>query len=243
MKKLLFLLGLVTLSLCSFAQQWSSDGANIYNSNTGNVGIGTSTPNAFVEIKKDQTAETMLRIVNKSAGAGASTRYDLVTGALNSYVSSELNNNNGNPYYRLGIGSGVSAAYFDGSDFYFRSFSGSVKMRITNNGNIGIGTASPGNFKLAVEGKIGAREIQVTNTNPWPDYVFEPQYRLWKLAEVEQYIKQNKHLPGVPSAVEAKDGIELGKMNAILLEKIEEMTLHIIQLNKRIEELEKRSTK
>lgn len=117
-------------------------------------------------------------------------------------------------------------------------------MTLTSDGKVGIGTTNPGTFKLAVEGKIGAREVKVTLQNPWPDYVFNNNYKLRSLYNLEQYIMANKHLPGMPSAEEVnKDGgIELGQMNAKLLEKIEELTLHLIELNKKVEKLEKKNS-
>ena len=76
---------------------------------------------------------------------------------------------------------------------------------------------------------------------PGPDYVFEPDYDLQTLKELAKYIKQNKHLPEVPSANEMEEeGIELSKMNILLLKKIEELTLHLINQEERIEELEKK---
>lgn len=113
---------------------------------------------------------------------------------------------------------------------------------IAGNGNVGVGTTAPGTFKLAVEGKVGAREFRVTSVNPWPDYVFHNNYQLKNLYSLEAYIRQNNHLPNIPSAQEVKqNGIELGQMNAKLLEKIEELTLYIIELNKKIDVLEKRN--
>jgi len=105
-------------------------------------------------------------------------------------------------------------------------------------GKVGIGTDNPGSMQLAVEGKIGARGVKVTVQNPFPDYVFDSSYKLRSLTNLEQYINQNKHLPGVPSANKVKKdgGIELGEMNVKLLEKIEELTLYILKMNKRLEE-------
>ena len=75
--------------------------------------------------------------------------------------------------------------------------------------------------------------------DPYPDYVFTNSYILKPLDELENYIKENGHLPGIPTAEEAKEsGIDLGKMQTKLLEKIEEMTLHMIKMQKRINELE-----
>jgi hypothetical protein len=86
-------------------------------------------------------------------------------------------------------------------------------------GTVGIGTSSTGSFKLAVEGKIGAREIKVTLDNPWPDYVFEKKYPLMDILSLDKYITINKHLPGVPSANEIKEtnGVELGQMTSKLM--------------------------
>jgi hypothetical protein len=110
-------------------------------------------------------------------------------------------------------------------------------MTLDINGSVGIGTTTPGSFKLAVEGKIGAREVNVTMTNPWPDYVFEPTYNLSPLDSIKTYIDKNKHLPEVPSAKEMeKNGVNLGEMNMLLLKKIEELTLYQIEMNRKIEE-------
>ena len=75
----------------------------------------------------------------------------------------------------------------------------------------------------------------------WPDYVFENDYNLMPLNEVEKFIGDNKHLPGVPSAAEVEEtGVNLGKMNAILIQKVEEMMLYIIEQERQMKELEKR---
>jgi hypothetical protein len=112
---------------------------------------------------------------------------------------------------------------------------GNVRMSILDNGNVGIGTTAPGPYKLAVEGTIGARKLKITGVTPWADYVFEPDYHLPSLYEVEQYIAANKHLPDVPSAAEvAKEGVDVGEMNKILLQKIEEQTLYLIELKKEL---------
>ncbi|PWV56444.1 hypothetical protein [Chitinophaga sp. S165] len=102
-------------------------------------------------------------------------------------------------------------------------------------GSLGIGTTVTGTSKLAVEGTIAARRIKVTQAGSWPDFVFEQEYKLPSLSKVEAYIKANKHLPDVPSAAEVKkDGQDVGEMNRILLQKIEELTLHLIEQEKKI---------
>jgi len=109
-------------------------------------------------------------------------------------------------------------------------------MTMLANGNLGIGIASP-DEKLAVNGKIRAQEIRVETAN-WPDYVFANDYQLPSLKETEQHIKDKGHLPGIPPAEEIKtNGVDLGEMNAKLLEKIEELTLYLIGLDKKVNTL------
>jgi hypothetical protein len=104
---------------------------------------------------------------------------------------------------------------------------------------VGIGTTNPDPFyKLSVNGKIRAKEIRV-NTG-WADYVFEKKYKLLPLAEVEKFIAQHKHLPGIaPAAVLQKQGVDISAMQTKMMEKIEELTLYLIEANKKIEALEK----
>lgn len=103
------------------------------------------------------------------------------------------------------------------------------------NGNVGIGIANP-QAKLAVNGNILAAEVKVKTNISVPDYVFEPDYELQKLADVEAYVKEYKHLPEIPSASDIKrDGLDLAEMNLLLLKKVEELTLHLIK-KERIEE-------
>ena len=111
---------------------------------------------------------------------------------------------------------------------------------VAQNGNvrIGAGTASP-TKTLEVNGTIRSKEVLVEVAN-WSDFVFDKDYDLRTLKEVESYIKENGHLPDVPSAEEVKtNGVEVGEMNAILLQKIEELTLYIIELEKKIDEFDK----
>lgn len=110
---------------------------------------------------------------------------------------------------------------------------------ITYNGNVGIGTSSP-DAPLTVKGQIHTHEVLVdAEASVVPDYVFFKDYNLKTLSEVEEFIEENGHLPNFKSAEEfAKDGIELKKFNLKLLEKIEELTLYILQQEKRIIDLE-----
>lgn len=101
------------------------------------------------------------------------------------------------------------------------------------NGNVGIGTSTP-NAKLAVNGNILATKIKVT-LEGWPDYVFSPAYKLLTLRQLEEHIKLYQHLPGIPSAEELiKEGLDLGDMQQKQMQKIEELTLYLIEQNKKI---------
>ena len=113
-----------------------------------------------------------------------------------------------------------------------------------SSGNIGIGTNSfvdgSDTYKLSVEGKVRAHAVKVYTD--WADFVFEPSYNLPSLNEVENFIKANGHLKDIPSAKEVEEnGIEVGEMNKLLLQKIEELTLYVIKLQKEVDTLKKNS--
>ncbi|WP_286863354.1 MULTISPECIES: hypothetical protein [Sphingobacterium] len=110
-------------------------------------------------------------------------------------------------------------------------------------GRVGIGTANP-QADLAVEGNILAKQIKVKTDITVPDYVFEPDYNLKSLQEIESYVKINKHLPEMPSASEVgKNGLDVAEMNLLLLKKVEELTLHLIEKDKTIKEIVDRLVK
>ncbi|NUQ25000.1 MAG: hypothetical protein HUU34_13695 [Saprospiraceae bacterium] len=101
--------------------------------------------------------------------------------------------------------------------------------------------SSLSNYRIFTDGGILCTEVKILFTQNWPDYVFDNNYRLMELKEVEEFIKNNRHLPDVPNVHDIQDnGIDVGEMNAILLRKIEEITLYIIYQNNEIEQLKAR---
>lgn len=176
----------------------------------GNIGIGTATPSRRLEV------------------SGPGSVYAKVT-STNSFDAALHFSAAGSDAYigRLPTSGGGSGTL----DFY----NGGLRMVIAPTGNVGIGTTSP-SHKLAVNGTVRAKEV-VVDTG-WTDHVFSEDYRLAPLHEVEAHILEKKHLPGIPSAVQvAAPGISAGEMQAKLLEKIEELTLHQIALVKEVEGL------
>ena len=121
--------------------------------------------------------------------------------------------------------------YADSTDQFDFVAGGASRMAINlANGNVGIGVESPV-YKLEVCGTIRAKEVRVETG--WCDYVFEKDYKLKSIDELDQFINTNKHLPGIAPASEVeKDGLKVGEMNKAMMEKIEELTLYVIQLSK-----------
>ncbi|MGN6495696.1 MAG: hypothetical protein ACTHLE_27140, partial [Agriterribacter sp.] len=112
-------------------------------------------------------------------------------------------------------------------------------MLIDQNGNVAIGTSDAQGYKLAVNGDAIFTKVKVKTHSTWPDYVFHRSYKLRPLKDLESYIKKNNHLPDIPSTNEVKkNGLDLGDNQALLLRKIEELTLYIIDQDKKIAELQ-----
>ena len=139
----------------------------------------------------------------------------------------------------------ISVGYNDDQNQFTVSSSGDVVSNsLTVNGKTGIGCLPQTNYMLAVNGAIAATKVTVEQpeNGSFPDYVLKKDYKLPTLNEVEQYINTNSHLPEVPSAEEVcKNGIDVAQMDATLLKKVEELTLYIIDQNKRMTELEKQN--
>jgi hypothetical protein len=130
------------------------------------------------------------------------------------------------------------------ADLFLQADSGNVVLCANEQGAVGIGviagTSIPAGFLLAVDGKIISEEIKVQLSGNWPDYVFDKKYNLLSFDELRKYIAINKHLPNIPAATEVqKNGIELGDMQKRMMEKIEELTLYVLELEKEIKEMKK----
>jgi len=152
---------------------------------------------------------------------------------------------NTNGYNRVfgrnnGTDDGLFLASATGRGVFFRPNGSNVDaMVVAANYNVGIGTSSP-TEKLSVNGNIRAKKLIISQTG-WPDYVFSKSYKLKALSEVDQFIKTNNHLPDMPSAKEVENkGLDVGKAQVLLLKKIEEMTLYIIDLERRMAAMEQK---
>lgn len=194
---------------------------------SGNVGVGTNAP--IVAFQVNGTS-----IIGNSSGNNYNENLRLPSSTAG-YSCIALGAAPGGSGTGPGQWSLVKFPEAQFSRFALRHFNTDY-LTVLTNGNMGIGTENP-NEKLAVNGKIRAHEIKV-ETADWPDYVFVKDYPLRTLQEIEKHIKEKGHLPGIPSAEEVKNnGIELGEMNAKLLQKIEELTLHLIEIKKEVANL------
>ncbi len=196
----------LSFSMLSQNEFWAEDtsGNNIYNTNSGNVGVGISVPSSKLDVNGD---------IALPSGNVIRSSTDFT--------------------------SHIMPHEFPSGSMVFRT-AGVDRMSILyNSGYVGIGTTNP-QSELAVRGTITAQKVVVTLDN-WADYVFDEGYHLKPLAEVERHIKERRHLPDIPPAKAVmENGVEVGNMQAKLLQKIEELTLYMIDLKKENESLKKR---
>lgn len=200
----------------------------------GKVGIGTMTPKTGLEIS--WPGNDLLTLTSAIGGGGNTTNIFMDT-------------------YDVGAGPHISRIQaLDNADYsanltFSTKIPGSIanvlseRMRITSVGDVGIGTTDTKGYKLAVAGPAGiiAERIVIKKQVNWPDYVFSKNYNLRSLTSIKTYINHYNHLPDVPSAKEiGKDGLDISKTQAVLLRKIEELTLYVIGQSEEIKELRKK---
>lgn len=204
--------------LQTFVNATTPGGSLVFQREGGKVGIGIGNPQfALHTVSFNNTGVVSALLWGQYYGAAVAT----ASTSASHYAFQVMANV---------TSTGVPGAGGNKSLFYVRA-----------DGNVGIGTTDPGSFKLAVEGTLGARRVKVTQQPIWADFVFHEHYQLPSLQLLEEYIKQHRHLPDIPTESEVREnGIDIGDMNAKLLQKIEELTLYIIELNKKNQVLEQR---
>lgn len=202
-----------------YLQYWSGN-LSLAADDDGKVGIGTSNPQAKVQVT-DGTDVDLADGGHLVLGYTSGTNL-----ALDNNEIMARNNGAESPLYLQGSG-------------------GDILMIPNESGTVGIGVTSnnylPAGYLLAVDGKIISEEIRVEMSGDWPDYVFESDYQLTPLDELELQINDFGHLPGIPAAADIEaNGFELGDMQKRMMEKIEELTLYLIEANKQIQNLEQK---
>jgi len=207
----------------------------------GSVGIGTTSPVALLQ------ANTASDTNPTGVAVGFSGTHFLVGTAASGLALSKDEASGGGAYI-TSVSPGVSwdpLGFQAGSYGWYLWGAETPSMVVNGSGDVGIGTTDPctnsqaasiSNCKLSVAGAIQAQEIVVNSG--WSDYVFDPDYRLAPLSEVAEYVRENHHLPDIPTSADVEvNGIGVGGMQAKLLAKIEELTLHMIEINRANEDL------
>ncbi len=214
MKKTILLLALLAVQITFSQSIFPNDGRN--------VGIGTTNPLAKLEVNNGNLLiRNSSNVDNESSIMIAHsiniTDYSTFGTSIRTITQSAGYNTYGMQFFTMD-------SYLTGQ---------TEKLRISGNGNVGIGTTNPLN-KLDVKGTIHSQEVKVDMLN-WSDFVFRKEYNLPTLEQVEKHIAEKGHLENIPSEEEVlKNGINLGEMNAKLLQKIEELTLYMIEMKKDI---------
>lgn len=239
--------------------QWVDNGDFSYSNDRVGIGFATNpSPAMYLSVNGPSYINGAI-FTSRIAAYSPTNRFDFGWGATAGsnleFYSNDHTTSPGQMRFVFGKANTGNVNYLS----YDASTGWTSRLFVNYDGNIGIGTQSPtskldvqGEIKahslsingdltgntLAINGKITAKEVEVT-LDGWPDYVFSEDYTLSPLSDVEEFIKQNKHLPGVPTEKEInEEGLSLGQMNKLMMEKIEELTLYIIDLEKKINKLE-----
>ncbi|MBW0177577.1 hypothetical protein [Sediminibacterium sp.] len=230
-----------------FRQGWPS-GANwegwrkvLVEDDYGNIGIGTSLPGIVPNASLSGTPAKL----EVNGNIRVNTKSMISSGEVGNLQFLKAHTHDINTIYSTAEIRAFTASGYDGGlRFYTSQHVGEGNydlrsaMTINHLGHIGIGSETPSE-KLSVNGNVRAKKLIVSQTG-WPDYVFDSSYSLRSLLEVETFIAKNKHLPDMPSAKEVEEkGISVGDNQALLLKKIEEMTLYLIELKKENEKQQK----
>lgn len=243
--------------------QWSTNSNDIYNTNyslspAGKVGIGLIpvqnsgiTKTAVLQVKgisgNNSTQGLLPSPIVSISSDGQTSKLDIGIGSgtygpfiyANSVLKFITPQINILDAYSTGPGAklGVSLDPVAGSYNF-----GTYKGYFLNGLSVGTSNAIPSGYKLAVDGKIMCEEIDVEMSENWPDYVFDKSYNLRPLDSLKLFIETQQHLPEIPSAKEVeKNGISLAKMSRLQMAKIEELTLYLLQLKEKNDELEKKN--
>lgn len=215
-------------------------GAGSFTTTPGNVGIGTSSPNGKLHVGSGNvmigtgTPATKLHIQGSSGELlrldGSSPQINFVTDG-NNYGFINMTGDD------MKIG---TLAANNAGKFIIRT-NGGDRVQVDESGNVCVGTTTPASgYRLSINGKAICTELKVQLQSNWPDYVFSSTHKRLPLIELEKFIAKNKHLPNIPAASQLQtSGIELGEMQRLAMEKIEELTLYVIELKKEIEALKK----
>ena len=205
-------------------QSWGNNSETYLTINKGNIGLGTTNPSQ----KLDVLGNGMFQ------GAIISSIQDDAGGHIQLKNPSKGGNGIANTWmiYNMTGVYGNSLQFWAYDDLGCAGGMCNNRFTVMDNGNVGIGSTNPQN-KLDVNGTIHSKEVKVDMLG-WSDFVFKKEYNLPTLQEVEKHIAENGHLENIPNEEEVlKNGINLGEMNAKLLQKIEELTLYVIEQEKK----------